>query len=172
MSHYKVDKFKFEENTYEVIPPSPTTTERGGIIASPKTDNDTSEVKLGSDGKLYAPYIPKKMSDLEQDIEFQTEDNNTTYTLTKEDGQIVLTDSDEVQSRIELTASDVGADVSGSAEEAKIAANEYTDALKNGQVTTNKNNITTNSLKIRTLEETLSELTECTDEEIIGLFNE
>ena len=48
-----IDSVTNEENLYEVIPPAPTETERGGIIASPKTDLDTAEAKLGEDGKLY-----------------------------------------------------------------------------------------------------------------------
>lgn len=45
-------------NIYEIIPPAPTETERGGILASTATDADTVEVKLGSDGKLYVPTYP------------------------------------------------------------------------------------------------------------------
>lgn len=48
-----IDSVTNEEHLYEVIPPAPTETERGGIIASPKTDLDTAEAKLGEDGKLY-----------------------------------------------------------------------------------------------------------------------
>lgn len=51
----KVEHLIHENTRYEVIPPLPTTTERGGIIASPKTEEDTIEVKLGNDGKLYVP---------------------------------------------------------------------------------------------------------------------
>lgn len=51
----KVEKLEFEGSQYEVIPPAPTSTERGGIIASTKTDDYTTEAKLGSDGKLYVP---------------------------------------------------------------------------------------------------------------------
>ena len=51
----KVEKLEFEGSQYEIIPPAPTSTERGGIIASAKTSDYTTEVKLGSDGKLYVP---------------------------------------------------------------------------------------------------------------------
>lgn len=39
------------------IPPSPTETERGGIKAKAKT-NETVEVVVGSNGKLYVPTYP------------------------------------------------------------------------------------------------------------------
>ena len=39
------------------IPPSPTETERGGIKAKEKT-NETVEVVVGSNGKLYVPTYP------------------------------------------------------------------------------------------------------------------
>ena len=48
-----IDSVTNEEHLYEVIPPAPTENDRGGIIASPKTDLDTAEAKLGEDGKLY-----------------------------------------------------------------------------------------------------------------------
>lgn len=49
----KTNYIKHEGELYEVIPPTPTETERGGIIASPKKASDTTEVRLGADGKLY-----------------------------------------------------------------------------------------------------------------------
>ena len=51
----KVESLTYKDTEYELIPPAPTSTERGGIIASTKTDDYTTEVKLGSDGKLYVP---------------------------------------------------------------------------------------------------------------------
>lgn len=51
----KVESLIYLDNKFEVIPPLPTETERGGILASTKTDDYTTEVKLGSDGKLYVP---------------------------------------------------------------------------------------------------------------------
>lgn len=53
MSIFKTDYLQFGENLYEVVPPVPTEDDRGGIIASPKTDAETIEAKLGDDGKLY-----------------------------------------------------------------------------------------------------------------------
>lgn len=44
-------------NIHMFIPPSPTETERGGIKAKAKT-NETVEVVVGSDGKLYVPAYP------------------------------------------------------------------------------------------------------------------
>ena len=44
-------------NIHTFIPPSPTETERGGIKAKAKT-NETVEVVVGSDGKLYVPAYP------------------------------------------------------------------------------------------------------------------
>ena len=52
------------EQLYEVIPPAPTETDRGGIIASPKTAEDTVEAKLGADGKLYVPEGTKDYEEL------------------------------------------------------------------------------------------------------------
>lgn len=51
----KVESLTYKDKEYELIPPAPTSTERGGIIASAKTSDYTTEVKLGSDGKLYVP---------------------------------------------------------------------------------------------------------------------
>lgn len=55
MAIKKTEYLKFGENLYEVIPPFASEEDRGGIIASPKTENETIEVKLGDDGKLYVP---------------------------------------------------------------------------------------------------------------------
>lgn len=44
---------------YDIIPPSPTSEHRGGIIANTKTANDTVEVKIGEDGKGYVPTYTK-----------------------------------------------------------------------------------------------------------------
>lgn len=53
-----MQKGKDSETYYEVIPPAPTSTERGGIIASSRNkDTDTVEAKLGEDGKLYVSII-------------------------------------------------------------------------------------------------------------------
>lgn len=51
----KIDIFKHGTDLYQVIPPLPTDEERGGIIASLKTDDYDAEVKIGNDGKLYTP---------------------------------------------------------------------------------------------------------------------
>lgn len=48
--------------TYDIIPPVPTETERGGIKAKAKTDNDTIEVKIGTDGKAYVPKTDTELS--------------------------------------------------------------------------------------------------------------
>lgn len=58
MAVKKTEYIKFGENLYEIIPPLPSGTDRGGIIASPKESTDTVEIKLGGDGKLYAPAYP------------------------------------------------------------------------------------------------------------------
>jgi hypothetical protein len=58
MAIKKTEYIKFGENLYEIIPPLPSGTDRGGIIASPKESIDTVEIKLGEDGKLYAPAYP------------------------------------------------------------------------------------------------------------------
>ena len=63
----KIDIFKHEGDLYQVIPPTPSENERGGIIASPKTEEYTTEVKIGDNGKLYTPsfateeYVDSKM---------------------------------------------------------------------------------------------------------------
>ena len=53
MTINKTDYLKFGENLFEIVPPAPSETERGGIIASPRTETDTVEAKIGEDGKLY-----------------------------------------------------------------------------------------------------------------------
>lgn len=53
----KVESLTYKDTEYELIPPAPTSTERGGIIASAKTDDYTTEVKLGNDGKAYVPAV-------------------------------------------------------------------------------------------------------------------
>ena len=58
MSIKKMDFLKFGDDLYEMTPPVPSETERGGIIASPKSSTETVEIKLGDDGKLYAPKYP------------------------------------------------------------------------------------------------------------------
>ena len=50
-----VDEETGAEQLYEVIPPAPTEFDRGGIFASPVTEEYTTEIRLGADGKLYAP---------------------------------------------------------------------------------------------------------------------
>ena len=58
MSIKKMDFLKFGDDLYRMIPPIPSETERGGVIASPKETTDTVEIKLGDNGKLYAPKYP------------------------------------------------------------------------------------------------------------------
>ena len=58
MSIKQTDFLKFGDDLYALIPPVPSETERGGIIASPKSSTDTVEIKLGDNGKLYAPKYP------------------------------------------------------------------------------------------------------------------
>lgn len=58
MSIKKTDFLKFGEDLYEVIPPAPSEEDRGGIIASPVTEAETIEAKLGDDGKLYVGADP------------------------------------------------------------------------------------------------------------------
>ena len=53
-TNVKSESIKYKDTKYVFIPPVPTETERGGIIASPKDDEYKEEVKLGKDGKLYA----------------------------------------------------------------------------------------------------------------------
>lgn len=53
MSILKTDFLKFGEDLYEVVPPTPSEEDRGGVIASPATEAETIEAKLGDDGKLY-----------------------------------------------------------------------------------------------------------------------
>ena len=48
-------------NTYIFIPPSPTETERGGIIAKKKTTENV-EVAVGDDDKLYVPNVLNDLS--------------------------------------------------------------------------------------------------------------
>lgn len=74
------------EQLYEVIPPAPTESDRGGIIAAAKTENETVEAKLGEDGKLYVPEgtkdynalenVPTKLSQFENDLEIVTSWND------------------------------------------------------------------------------------------------
>ena len=58
MAIKKTDYLKFGDDLFEIVPPLPSGNDRGGIIASPKESTDTVEIKLGDDGKLYAPAYP------------------------------------------------------------------------------------------------------------------
>lgn len=94
MTALKTEFLKYRDNEtgveqlYEVIPPVPTESDRGGIIASPKTDAETVEAKLGDDGKLYVPEgtkdynqlenVPTKLSDFENDLEIVNSWNDLT----------------------------------------------------------------------------------------------
>lgn len=49
-------------NTHIFIPPSPTQTERGGVIAKKKT-TETVEVAVGEDDKLYVPGTDNTLTD-------------------------------------------------------------------------------------------------------------
>lgn len=49
-------------NTHIFIPPSPTQTERGGVIAKKKT-TETVEVAVGEDDKLYVPGTDNALTD-------------------------------------------------------------------------------------------------------------
>lgn len=87
MAIYKTDYFKFGENLYELVPPLPSETDRGGVIASPKESTDTVEAKLGDDGKLYVKetdlsnYYTKNEVDtnLENNVVSKSGDTMTDY---------------------------------------------------------------------------------------------
>ena len=84
----KTNYIKHGEELFEVIPPTPTETERGGIIASPKTDDENVEVKLGEDGKLYVPaYVTP-----------DEEGNSVSYV------EQILTDEQKAQARANIEA--------------------------------------------------------------------
>lgn len=89
MAIKQTEYLKFGENLYEIIPPLPSGTDRGGIIASPKSSTDTVEIKLGEDGKLYAPAYPdltdvnETTSDLQTQIDEHTA-NTDVYITTAE----------------------------------------------------------------------------------------
>ena len=53
MATIKAEKFRFGNDDYEFIPPLPTETDRGGIIADTKDNTYTNEVRVGKDGKPY-----------------------------------------------------------------------------------------------------------------------
>lgn len=84
MAVKKTEYIKFGENLYEIIPPLPSGTDRGGIIASPKESTDTVEIKLGDDGKLYAPAYPDlsniDTSELQAQIDEHKSDTNVHVT--------------------------------------------------------------------------------------------
>lgn len=88
MAIKQTEYIKFGENLYEIIPPLPSGTDRGGIIASPKQSTDTVEIKLGDDGKLYAPAYPdlsnidtseiqSKIDELTTEIENKADEEHT-----------------------------------------------------------------------------------------------
>ena len=62
MSILKTDYIQFGEDLYEIVPPTPTETDRGGIIASPKRESDVIEARLGDDGKLYVGSMDANLS--------------------------------------------------------------------------------------------------------------
>ena len=86
MSIKQTDFLKFGDDLYALIPPVPSETERGGIIASPKSSTDTVEIKLGDNGKLYAPKYPdltntnKSITDLQSQVD--AHESNTTKHIT------------------------------------------------------------------------------------------
>lgn len=84
MAVKKTEYIKFGENLYEIIPPLPSGTDRGGIIASPKESTDTVEIKLGVDGKLYAPAYPDlsniDTSEIQAQIDEHKSDTNVHVT--------------------------------------------------------------------------------------------
>lgn len=75
----KIDIFKHEGDLFQVIPPTPSETERGGIIASEKPEDYTTEMKLGKDGKMYGPDFASKEY-VEQKILESSLPQVTTYT--------------------------------------------------------------------------------------------
>lgn len=87
MAIKKTEYLKFGENLYEIIPPLPSGTDRGGIIASPKESTDTVEVKLGGDGKLYVPTYPPSSSADVSGVQAQIDEHksNTDVHITSEE---------------------------------------------------------------------------------------
>ena len=78
MATLKTESLKFKNNEYEFIPPLATETDRGGIIASVKTEEYTDEIKIGEDGKLYSkPSIPQEELDKIETSLNTTNDNVT-----------------------------------------------------------------------------------------------
>lgn len=148
MAIKKTEYLKFGENLYEIIPPLPSGTDRGGIIASPKESTDTVEVKLGGDGKLYVPTYPPSSSadvsgvqaqiDALQDIVNDKADTDHTHIISNItnlqnalDEKVSTTrmiNGKALYTDVTLSASDVGADVSGAAASALTSANAYTDS--------------------------------------------
>lgn len=58
---FKVNGIKLDDgNVAEFIPPVPTESERGGLIAKEKDSNYTVEAQVGSNGKIYVPEYPKE----------------------------------------------------------------------------------------------------------------
>lgn len=115
---------KFGDDLFEIIPPFPTEEERGGIIASPKESTDTVEVKLGGDGKLYAPAYP----DL-------TDINETTTGLQSQIdtlNEIASNKADKDHNHDEVY------DEKGSAENALNEAKLYADSIKTEIETSNE----------------------------------
>lgn len=107
MAVNKTEYLQFGEELYEVIPPAPTETERGGIIASPKTDDENAEVKLGVDGKLYAPssnVTLQPQSDVKAYLTGTTSEDGSSKTLVF-DSNVYL---DAIEGRLHVTSIQIG----------------------------------------------------------------
>ena len=95
MSIKQTDFLKFGDDLYALIPPVPSETERGGIIASPKSSTETVEIKLGDNGKLYAPKYPdltninKSITDLQTQLNGKSNTSHTHDELTSGLGSFV-----------------------------------------------------------------------------------
>lgn len=141
MAVRKTEYIKFGENLYEIIPPLPSGVDRGGIIASPKESTDTVEIKLGDDGKLYAPTYPDLSSvdtsgiqtqidelAVQLDDKADKEHTHDTYE-TKEDAQLKYDEFDDVKKDKDLIVTYQ----EGTSFNVTHSSQEILEAVNNGQ---------------------------------------
>ena len=106
MAIIKTNYLKHEDDYYEIIPPIPTESERGGVVASSKSSTDTVEAKLGDNGKLYVSEYPdldshNTSSSAHSDIRDEINElKNQSYTLpdatTTQKGGVIIGDNVQV----------------------------------------------------------------------------
>lgn len=137
----KAQYIKRGEELIEIIPPAPTEQSRGGIIASPKTSTDTTEAKLGEDGKLYVNTSGASgisVSDVEPTDESSiwiNPDTEESYTVPEINDETVSAEdtwsSEKINNQIEALNSKIGKtfSVGEQKEDAihEIITNEYND---------------------------------------------